>query len=45
LWIIVLEMVCAFGLGAFIIWWTWPKKPKGGAGPGKAAPEQKDKAE
>jgi len=28
LWIIVLEMCAAFGMAAFIIWWTWPRKPK-----------------
>jgi hypothetical protein len=37
----VLEMCAAFGMGAFIIWWTWPRKraaPKNGA-PGQPSAE------
>ena len=29
MWVVILEMVLALGLAAFIIWWTWPKKPPG----------------
>ena len=27
MWVVILEMVLALGLAAFIIWFTWPKKP------------------
>ncbi|MBL8376461.1 MAG: hypothetical protein JNM79_01170 [Burkholderiales bacterium] len=27
MWIILLEMLIAFALAIFIVWWTWPKKP------------------
>ena len=34
LWIIILEMLVALGLAAFIVWWTLPKRkpPDGDAG-------------
>jgi hypothetical protein len=47
LWVIVLEMFCALGLGVFIVWWTWPRKKgerKSGA-PNPPAAAQKDKPE
>ncbi|MFN0162588.1 MAG: hypothetical protein ACKVQQ_15255 [Burkholderiales bacterium] len=28
MWIILLEMLLALALAIFIVWWTWPKKPK-----------------
>ena len=28
MWVVILEMVFALGLAAFIVWWTWPKKKK-----------------
>jgi len=28
MWLIYLEVVIALGLAAFIVWFTWPKKPK-----------------
>jgi hypothetical protein len=27
MWVIYLEIAFALGLAAFIVWWTWPKKP------------------
>jgi hypothetical protein len=27
MWVVILEMVLALGLVAFILWFTWPKKP------------------
>jgi hypothetical protein len=27
MWVVVLEVVVALGLAAFIVWFTWPKKP------------------
>jgi hypothetical protein len=27
MWVVILEMVLALGLAAFIVWFTWPKKP------------------
>ena len=27
MWLIYLEVVLALALAAFIVWWTWPKKP------------------
>jgi hypothetical protein len=26
MWVVILEMVFALGLAAFILWFTWPKK-------------------
>jgi hypothetical protein len=26
MWVILLEIVVALGLAAFIVWWTWPRK-------------------
>jgi hypothetical protein len=43
LWVIVLEMCSAFGLGAFIIWWTWPRKPKPPARDEKAGEKADEK--
>jgi len=28
MWIVYLEVLCALALAVFIIWFTWPKKPK-----------------
>jgi hypothetical protein len=28
MWIVYLEMLLAFALAAFIVWFTWPRKPK-----------------
>jgi uncharacterized membrane protein YadS len=28
MWVIYLEIVAVLGLVAFILWFTWPKKPK-----------------
>jgi hypothetical protein len=28
MWVIYLEIVVVLGLVAFILWFTWPKKPK-----------------
>jgi hypothetical protein len=28
MWVVILEMVFALGLAAFILWFTWPKKPR-----------------
>jgi uncharacterized membrane protein YdbT with pleckstrin-like domain len=28
MWIVYLEIVFALALAAFIVWFTWPKKPK-----------------
>jgi hypothetical protein len=28
LWIILLEAGLALGLLVFIVWWTWPRKPR-----------------
>jgi hypothetical protein len=28
MWVVILEMVLALGLAAFIVWWTWPRKPR-----------------
>jgi hypothetical protein len=25
-WVVVIEMLAALGLAAFIVWFTWPKK-------------------
>jgi hypothetical protein len=33
LWIIILEMCCVVALATFIVWWTWPRKPKAQAKP------------
>lgn len=27
MWVVILEMILALGLAAFIVWWTWPRKP------------------
>ena len=27
MWVVLLEMGVVLGLAAFIIWFTWPKKP------------------
>jgi hypothetical protein len=27
MWVVVLEVVVALALAAFIVWFTWPKKP------------------
>ena len=26
MWVVLLEIAVALGLGAFIVWWTWPRK-------------------
>jgi len=26
-WVVILEMTAALALAAFIVWFTWPKKP------------------
>jgi hypothetical protein len=28
MWIIYLEVLLALALAAFIVWFTWPRKPK-----------------
>jgi hypothetical protein len=28
MWVVYLEMGLALALAAFIVWWTWPKKPR-----------------
>jgi len=28
MWVIYLEVLLALALAAFIVWFTWPKKPK-----------------
>jgi hypothetical protein len=28
MWMMMLEVVIALGLAAFIVWWTWPRAPK-----------------
>jgi hypothetical protein len=28
MWVIYLEVCFALGLAAFIVWFTWPKKPE-----------------
>jgi hypothetical protein len=28
MWIVYLEIIFALALAAFIVWFTWPKKPK-----------------
>jgi hypothetical protein len=27
MWVIYLEIALVLGLVAFILWWTWPRKP------------------
>jgi hypothetical protein len=28
MWVIYVEILLALGLLVFIVWWTWPKKPR-----------------
>ncbi|HEY4372119.1 MAG TPA: hypothetical protein VGN52_09360 [Burkholderiales bacterium] len=35
MWVIALEICFAIGMAVFIIWWTWPRKPKPPAQPKK----------
>jgi hypothetical protein len=28
MWVVILEMILALGLAAFIVWFTWPAKKK-----------------
>jgi len=28
MWVIYLEVILVLGLAVFIVWFTWPKKPK-----------------
>jgi hypothetical protein len=28
MWVIYVEILLALGLAVFIVWWTWPKKPR-----------------